>query len=77
MVTLSLVLVSPVRFEYMVSVLGLEPADALARVAAGVAANMAARLASARLRRLLYPDPSRAAAVCPSRSDSDGKLKAA
>jgi hypothetical protein len=74
MVAVSLFVLSPIRFEYMVSVLGLGYLDALARIMAGNIVCSAARFASMLLHRLLFPDTPPSAA---SRADARSKLKAA
>ena len=71
MTVMSVFVLSPFRFEYLVSTLGLGYTDALTRVALGEFANLAARLTSVHVRRLLSP-----ASPLPA-SSSRGKLKAA
>ncbi len=70
MTALSLFVLLPIRFEYMVSVLGLGYTGALARVAMGEAASLAGHLASLHVRRQLCPAP-------PCSASSRIKLKAA
>ncbi len=57
MILLGLFLLSPIRFEYMVSTLGLRCTDALARVAAGTISGLTARLTSQRVRRFSHCSP--------------------
>jgi hypothetical protein len=74
MIFLGLLLLSPIRFEYMVSTLGLRYTDALARVAAGVAGSLAARFISVHVRRRLSHNSLQCASTP---VDPRDKLKAA
>jgi hypothetical protein len=75
MTALTLLVLAPMRFEHMVSTLGLGYMDSLARVTAGNTACLAARLVSLHVRQVLSqdsPNPSACPPVYPR-----GKLKAA
>jgi hypothetical protein len=74
MTAVGLLLLSPIRFEYMTSILGLGYSDALARIAMGEAMCLSVRFAVQHVRRLLSQNPPHSAS---SRADPRGKLKAA